>query len=155
MIIEQKLSDLGITLPEIPKPVAAYVPAIELNDWLFTSGQLPLIRGELKYQGKLGQEVTTEQGYEAAKICALNALSAAKSVIGDLNNIEQIVKVVGFVNSASGFTEQPAVINGASEFLKQIFGERGVHARSAVGVAELPLGATVEIEIIFKIKGDL
>lgn len=153
MKIEQKLAKLGLTIPQPPKPVAAYVPAIQMNDQLFTSGQLPVVQGELKYRGKVGQELTKEQGYEAAKICALNALSAAKMVIGELDNIEQIVKVVGYVNSAPGFTEQPAVVNGASEFLKQLFGEqRGAHARSAVGVAELPLDAAVEVEIIFQLK---
>ena len=152
MNIEQKLADLGITLPETPKPVAAYVPALLTNDLVFTSGQLPMVEGELKFKGKLGLDVTKEQGYEAAKIGALNALSAAKSVTEDLDKIEQVVKVVGFVNSAPGFTEQPAVINGASEFLKQVLGDKGAHARSAVGVAELPLGAAVEIEIIFKVN---
>ena len=151
MNINQKLADMGITLPETPKPVAAYVPAIKIDNWVYTSGQLPMVRAELKFKGKLGKEITKEQGYLAAKICALNALSAIKSVIGDLDQIEQIVKVVGFVNSAPGFTEQPAVINGASEFLKEIFGEKGAHARSAVGVAELPLGASVELEIILKV----
>ena len=152
MQIEQNLARLGYTLPQTPKPVAAYVPAIKINDWIYTSGQLAMVKGELKYKGKVGKDITKEEGYEAAKICALNALSAAKSVIGDLDKIEQVVKVVGFVNSAPGFTGQPAVINGASEFLKEVFDEKGAHARSAVGVAELPLGASVEIEMIFKVK---
>ena len=111
-----------------------------------------MVTGQLKFKGKLGKEITKEQGYEAAKICALNALSAIKSVVGDLDRIEQVVKVVGFVASAEGYTEQPAVVNGASEFLKELLGENGAHARSAVGVAELPLGAAVEIEMIVKVK---
>jgi enamine deaminase RidA (YjgF/YER057c/UK114 family) len=152
MKVEQKLNSLGLSLPQTPKPVAAYIPALQINDLVFTSGQLPMVTGQLKFKGKLGKEITKEQGYEAAKICALNALSAIKSVVGDLDRIEQVVKVVGFVASAEGFTEQPAVVNGASEFLKELLGENGAHARSAVGVAELPLGAAVEIEMIVKVK---
>lgn len=152
MTIEEKLKSLGSILPQTPKPVAAYIPAIQVNDMVYTSGQIPLVAGELKLKGKLGREISKEMGYQAAKICALNALSVIKSVIGDLDRIEQIIKVVGFVASAEGFTEQPAVINGASEFLKELFGEKGAHARSAVGVAELPLGAAVELEMIVKVK---
>jgi enamine deaminase RidA (YjgF/YER057c/UK114 family) len=152
MTIEQKLTSLGLTLPQTPKPVAAYIPAIQVDNMVYTSGQIPVVAGELKFKGKLGREISKEQGYKAAKICALNALSAIKSVIGDLNRIEQIVKVVGFVASAEGFTDQPAVVNGASEFLKELFGEQGAHARSAVGMAELPLGAAVELEMIVKVK---
>jgi enamine deaminase RidA (YjgF/YER057c/UK114 family) len=152
MTIEQKLTSLGLTLPQTPKPVAAYIPAIQVDNMVYTSGQIPVVAGELKFTGKLGREISKEQGYKAAKICALNALSAIKSVIGDLNRIEQIVKVVGFVASAEGFTDQPAVVNGASEFLKELFGEQGAHARSAVGMAELPLGAAVELEMIVKVK---
>ena len=152
MKVEQKLSSFGLTLPQTPKPVAAYIPALQINDLVFTSGQLPMVNGQLRFKGKLGKEITKEQGYEAAKICALNALSAIKGVIGDLDRIEQVVKVVGFVASAEGFTEQPAVVNGVSEFLKELLGENGAHARSAVGVAELPLGAAVEIEMIVKVK---
>ncbi|MDZ7265049.1 MAG: RidA family protein [candidate division KSB1 bacterium] len=152
MTIEEKIASLGFNLPPTPKPVAAYVPAIAVGDLVFSSGQLPLVSGELAAKGKVGREVTKEQAYAAARICALNALSAIKSVIGNLDRIERIVKVVGFVASAEGFTEQPHVINGASEFLKEIFGNQGSHARSAVGVAELPLGAAVEVELIAKIK---
>ncbi len=152
MTVEQKLQSMGITLPETPKPVAAYIPAIQTGNLVFTSGQIPMVKGELKYKGKLGLEITKQQGYEAAKLCAINALSAVKSLIGDLDKIEQIIKVVGFVASADGFTEQPAVVNGASEFLQEALGEKGVHARSAVGVAELPLGVAVEVELIVKIK---
>ena len=152
MTYEEKLKSLGLTLPLTPKPVAAYIPAIQAENMVYTSGQLPVVAGELKFKGKLGKEISKEQGYEAAKICALNALSAIKSVIGELDRIEQIVKVVGFVGSAEGFTDQPAVINGASEFLKELFGDKGSHARSAVGMAELPLGAAVELEMIVKVK---
>lgn len=152
MKIEKKMIALGLELPETPKPVAAYVPAIKAGDFVYTSGQIPLVKGELNFKGKLGKDITLEQGKEAAKICALNALSAAKSVLGNLDHIEQVVKVVGFVNSAIDFVDQPAVINGASELLKEIFGDNGAHARSAVGVAELPFGAAVEVEMIFKIK---
>lgn len=152
MTIEEKVQSLGLTLPQTPKPVAAYIPAIQVDNLVYTSGQLPVVAGELKFKGKLGREITKQQGYQAAKICALNALSAIKSVIGELDRIEQVVKVVGFVASAEGFTEQPAVVNGASELLKQLFGDQGAHARSAVGMAELPLGAAVELEMIVKVK---
>ncbi len=152
MTIEEKITALGFSLPPTPKPVAAYVPAIAAGDLVFSSGQLPLSNGQLAAKGKVGQDVTKEQAYAAARICALNSLSAIKSVIGDLDRIQQIVKVVGFVASAEGFTEQPSVINGASEFFKEIFGTQGAHARSAVGVAELPLGAAVELEMIVRIK---
>lgn len=152
MTAEEKLKSMGFSLPQTPKPVAAYIPAVQVDKLIFTSGQLPIVKGELKFKGKIGKEITIEQGYEAARICALNALSAIKSVVGDLDRIEKIVKVVGFVASAEGFVEQPAVVNGASEFLKELFGEKGVHARSAVGMAELPLGASVELEMIVEVK---
>lgn len=152
MKVEEKLKSMGLTLPETPKPVAAYIPAIRVGDIVYTSGQIPMVKGELKFKGKLGDEISKEKGYEAAKICALNALSAVKGLIGDLDQLDRIIKVVGFVASAEGFTEQPAVVNGASEFLKELFGEKGLHARSAVGVAELPLGVPVEIEMIVQVK---
>ena len=154
MSIELKLQELGLTLPEPAKPVAAYVPAVQVSGMVYTSGQIPLVKGEVKYKGKLGSDFTVEEGYEAAKICALNCLAAAKGVIGNLDRIEKVVKVVGFVNSAPGFTDQPKVVNGASELLGKVFGPAGEHARSAVGVAELPLGVAVEIEMIFQIKAD-
>jgi len=152
MNVEQKLQELGLQLPEIAKPIAAYVPAIRVADTVYTSGQIPLVKGEVKFKGKLGREFVIEDGYEAAKICALNCLAAAKSVIEDLDRIEKVIKVVGFVNSEVGFTDQPKVVNGASELLGKVFGPNGAHARSAVGVAELPLGVAVEIEMIFQIK---
>ena len=154
MSIELKLQELGLTLPEPAKPVAAYVPAVQVSGMVYTSGQIPLVKGEVKFKGKLGRDFTVEEGYEAAKICALNCLAAAKGIIGNLDRIEKVVKVVGFVNSAPEFTDQPKVINGASELLGKVFGPAGEHARSAVGVAELPLGVAVEIEMIFQIKAN-
>jgi enamine deaminase RidA (YjgF/YER057c/UK114 family) len=151
-MFESKLKELGFDLPPAPKPVAAYVPAVETGGYVYTAGQLPFVDGELKYIGKLGDELSEEQGCEAAKICALNCLSAVKGVVGSLDNIERIVKVTGFVNSTPGFTRQPGVINGASELLGEIFGEAGLHARSAVGVAQLPLGAACEVEMIVKVS---
>ena len=152
MNIENRIKSLGIILPETPKPVTAYIPAIKVEKLIFTSGQIPIVKGKLKYQGKLGSDLTQEQGFKAAQICIINGLSALRDVIGDLDDIEQIVKVVGYVASAANFNDQPLVVNGASELLQEIFGERGVHARSAVGVAELPLNVPVEIELIVKIK---
>ena len=149
---EAKLKEMGITLPETPKPLAAYVPAVQTGDFVYTSGQIPLAAGELKYKGKVGSDLTEEQGNEAAKLCAINCLSAVKTLIGSLDKIERIVKATGFVNSAPGFSSQPKVMNGASEFLGEVFGEAGKHARSAVGVSELPLNAAVEVEIIVKLK---
>jgi enamine deaminase RidA (YjgF/YER057c/UK114 family) len=149
----QKLTELGLTLPPTPKPVAAYVPAVRDGNIVYTSGQIAVVAGELKYKGKLGRELTIEQGYEAARICALNALAAVVSQAGSIENIEQILKVVVFVASAPGFTDQPKVANGASELLGQVFGAAGQHARSAVGVAELPLDTPVEVELVVKVKG--
>lgn len=152
MSFEARLKELGIELPSAPKPVAAYVPAVLTGGFIYTSGQITMVQGELKYKGKIGKDLTIEQGYEAARVCVLNALSVVRDVAGSLDAIEQIVKVVGFVNSASGFTDQPKVINGASELLRDIFGPAGQHARSAVGVNELPLDTAVEIEMIVKLK---
>jgi enamine deaminase RidA (YjgF/YER057c/UK114 family) len=150
--VENKLKSLGLKLPEIPKPLGAYVPAIRVGDILFTSGQGPIIEGKIKYQGKLGKDLTLEEGYEAAKLCALNCLSAIKMEIGDLDKIERIVKLVGFVNSAQGFTKQSLVINGASDLLQNLFGEKGKHVRVSVGVSELPNNMAVELEIMVKLK---
>ncbi|MBT9258551.1 MAG: RidA family protein [Clostridiales bacterium] len=152
MTREEKLQALGHPLPEVPKPVAAYVPAVKVGSFVYTSGQLPTQKGELLVKGKLGREVTVEEGQKAARQAVLNALAAVKSVAGSLENIEKIVKLVGFVASHEGFTQQPQVVNGASELLKEVFGEAGEHARSAVGVAELPLGAPVEIELVVALK---
>ncbi|MCH7773989.1 MAG: RidA family protein [Bacteroidetes bacterium] len=151
-MVEEKIKELGFTLPETPKPLAAYIPAIRTGDYVYTSGQVPFADGELKYSGKIGFDLSIEEGQKAAELCALNGLSAIKSEIGDLNKIEQIVKVTVFVNSADGFTDQPKVANGASEFLGKIFGEAGKHVRSAVGVNELPVNSAVEVEMIVKVK---
>lgn len=152
MSIEAKLKEMGLALPAAPKPVAAYVPAVKAGDYVYTSGQIPFVNGELVFKGKVGKEINESQGYEAAKVCALNCLSVIKAQVGSLDNIEQVVKVVGFVNSADGFNMQPKVINGASELLGALFGEKGQHARSAVGVNELPLGAACEVEMVVKVK---
>lgn len=152
MSVEDKLNEMGLELPAAPKPVAAYVPAVKVDGYVYTAGQIPFVNGELKYKGKLGKELDESKGYDAARTCVLNCLSVIKAQIGSLDNIVQVVKVVGFVNSAPGFSNQPKVINGASELLGQLFGEQGAHARSAVGVNELPLDAACEVEMIVKVK---
>lgn len=149
--IEQKIIELGFSLPETAKPLAAYIPAVQSGNLVFTSGQLPMIEGSLSETGKVGGTVSPERAKELATVCALNALAAVKTVIGDLDKIKRIVKVVGFVSSVPEFTAQPAVVNGASEFLGAVFGDKGIHARSAVGVAVLPLDAPVEIELIVEV----
>jgi enamine deaminase RidA (YjgF/YER057c/UK114 family) len=151
-MIEEKIKKLGFEIPEAPKPLAAYTPALQLGDMVYTSGQVPIEKGELKYAGKVGFDLTVEEGQKAAEICALNGLSAIKGVINDLDKIEKILKVTVFVNSADGFTDQPKVANGASELLGNIFGDAGRHVRSAVGVNELPIDSAVEIEMIVKVK---
>ncbi|MYS22536.1 Enamine deaminase RidA, house cleaning of reactive enamine intermediates, YjgF/YER057c/UK114 family [Streptomyces sp. DvalAA-14] len=145
--VEARLAELGITLPEVVPPLAAYQPAVRSGAYVFTAGQLPMVDGKLPATGKVGAEVTPEQAKELARVCALNALAAVRSVIGDLDRIARVVKVVGFVASTPDFTGQPGVVNGASELLGEVLGERGVHARSAVGVTVLPLDAPVEVEI--------
>lgn len=150
--VEDKLKEMGLVVPDAPKPVAAYVPGVKADGYVYTAGQIPLVKGELKYKGKCGADVSVEDGYEAAKTCCLNCLGVIKSLIGDLDKVEQIVKVVGFVNSADGFQAQPKVINGASELLGVLYGAKGAHARSAVGVSELPMGATCEVEIVAKVR---
>ncbi|MFI6850449.1 RidA family protein [Kitasatospora sp. NBC_00085] len=150
--VEEKLAELGLSLPPVAAPVAAYVPALRSGEFVFTSGQLPMVGGKLPSTGKVGAEVTPEEAKQLAQTCALNALAAIKSVIGDLDQIERVVKVVGFVASAPDFTGQPGVINGASELLGQVLGEAGVHARSAVGVTVLPLDAPVEVELQVRVK---
>jgi enamine deaminase RidA (YjgF/YER057c/UK114 family) len=151
-MFELKLKEMGITILEAPKPLAAYVPAVKEGNLVFTSGQLPMSEGQLKYKGKLGKDISEEDAKAAAKLCAINCLSVVKSVIGSLDNIERILKVVAFVNSTEDFTAQPAIANGASEFFVEVFGDAGKHSRSAVGVSQLPLGAPVEVEIIVKVK---
>ncbi|GLV51444.1 LysR family transcriptional regulator [Thermobispora bispora] len=149
---EQRLAELGLALPEVAAPLAAYVPAVRSGAYVYTSGQLPLVEGKLPATGKVGAEVPVEEAQRLARICALNALAAVKSVVGDLSSVVRIVKVVGFVASAPGFTGQPQVVNGASELLVDVFGEAGKHARSAVGVAVLPLDAPVEVELIAEVR---
>lgn len=148
---EEKLKEMGLALPDVPAPVAAYVPGLQAGDLVFTSGQLPTSAGKLA-KGKLGADMTEEDGYKAARVSALNCLAVVKSVIGDLDRVERVVKVTGFVNSAPDFTAQPKVVNGASDLLVEVFGDAGKHSRSAVGVSALPLGACCEVEIIVKIK---
>ena len=145
--VEARLQELGHTLPGVAAPVAAYVPAVVSGGHVFTSGQLPFVEGALPAAGKVGAAVSPEQAKELAALCAINALAAIKDRIGDLDRITRIVKVTGFVASDPSFTGQPAVINGASELLGSVFGEAGAHARSAVGVAVLPLDAPVEVEV--------
>ncbi len=149
---EKNLLIKGLKLPEIPNPVAAYIPAKQTGNLIFTSGQLPIIKGELISKGILGQDVEIDEANKAARICTLNALAAIKGVIGDLDRIRQIVRVVGYVASVPTFTQQPAVVNGASELLLEIFGENGKHARSAIGMAVLPLNASVEIELTVEVE---
>ncbi|MEU9498713.1 MULTISPECIES: RidA family protein [unclassified Streptomyces] len=144
---EDKIAALGLKLPDVVPPLAVYQPAVRSGSYVFSSGQLPMVGGALPVTGKVGAEVSPERAQELAATCALNALAAVKSVIGDLDKIRRVVKVVGFVASAPDFTGQPGVLNGASELLGEILGDKGVHARSAVGVAVLPLDAPVEVEI--------
>lgn len=148
---EERLAELGLSIPEVPAPVAAYVPAVRSGNQVFTSGQLPMRSGELMTVGKVGGEVSAEEAYACAQQCALNAIAAVRSVIGDLSQVKRVVKVVAFVASTPDFTGQPGVANGASELLGKVFGDAGVHARSAVGVPALPLDAPVEVEILVEV----
>ena len=148
----ERLAALGLTLPPVTAPVAAYVPAVQTGSHIYVSGQVPVADGKVAATGKVGAEVSTEDAAGLARICALNALAAAANVAGGLDNIGRIVKVVGFVASAPGFNGQPQVINGASELLIEVLGEDGRHARSAIGVAELPLNVPVEVELIAEVR---
>ena len=150
--IEERLTELGLFIPEAPKPVAAYIHAKKTGNLIFTAGQLPMVNGELISKGLLGQDVEIEEANKAARICTINALAAIKGLIGDLDQIQQFVRVVGYVASVPTFTQQPVVVNGASELLLEIFGDEGKHARSAVGMAVLPLNASVEIELTVEVK---
>jgi enamine deaminase RidA (YjgF/YER057c/UK114 family) len=145
--VEKNLAALGLALPQVAAPLAAYVPAVQSGRHIHTSGQLPLVDGTLPLNGKVGAEVTPDQAKELARTCVLNALAAVKQITGDLDRIARVVKAVGYVASTPDFTGQPSVVNGASELLGEILGDNGIHARSAVGVAVLPLNAPVEIEI--------
>jgi enamine deaminase RidA (YjgF/YER057c/UK114 family) len=148
---EERLAGLGLAVPEVAKPVAAYVPALRSGNYVFTSGQLPMREGQLITTGKVGGEVTAEEAVECARQCALNAIAAVRAEIGELSNVKRIVKVVAFVASTPDFTGQPGVANGASELFGEVFGEVGQHARSAVGVPVLPLDAPVEVELIVEV----
>ena len=149
---EARLRELGYELPAVPEPAGAYVPATRAGTLIFTAGQLPFENGELRKTGKVGDVVSAEEAYAAARLCALNALAAAAAEAGGLDRISRIVKVTGFVASAAGFNAQPQVINGASELIGEVFGEAGLHARSAVGVVELPLDAPVEVELVAQLE---
>lgn len=151
MSIADRLKELGITLPAPPRPVAAYVPAVRTGNLLFISGQLPSVDGKIQYPGKVPVDISQEDAYAAARLATINALAVAQGELGSLEKITRVVRVMGHVASSPGFTGQPAVINGASELLGEIFGERGRHSRAALGAAELPLGACVEIEMILEV----
>ncbi|OMC43943.1 LysR family transcriptional regulator [Mycolicibacterium fortuitum] len=150
MTVSSRLTELGIELPDVVAPLAAYVPAVRTGNLVYTAGQLPIQAGDLLATGKVGEEITPEQGKELARVCGLNALAAVHALVG-IDSVVRVVKVVGFVASAPGFNGQPGVVNGASELFGEIFGEAGAHARSAVGVSELPRNAPVEVEIIVEI----
>ncbi len=149
--VEERLGALGLAVPEVVPPVAAYVPAVRTGVYVYTSGQLPMVEGAMPATGKVGDAVSPEQAKELAAACALNAIAAVKALVGDLDTVVRVVKVVGFVASAPDFTGQPGVVNGASELLGAAFGDAGVHARSAVGVVALPLDAPVEVEIVVEV----
>ncbi|AEV72731.1 putative translation initiation inhibitor, yjgF family [Mycolicibacterium rhodesiae NBB3] len=150
MSVSAKLAELGIQLPDVVPPLAAYVPAARTGNLVYTAGQLPMDAGSLVQSGKVGADVTPEDGKALARVCALNALAAVHSLVG-IDSVTRVVKVVGFVASAPGFNGQPGVINGASQLFGEVFGDAGAHARSAVGVSELPLDAPVEVEVIFEV----
>ena len=152
MSFEDRLTQMGLELPLPPKPVATYVPAVQAGELLFLSGVLPFRDGKLTLVGKLGQELTVEQGYEESRVALLNALAIVRNHLGTLDRVKQVVRLVGHVASADGFVQQPAVINGASDLLVKLFGETGRHARVAVGAVQLPLNAPVELELILQVS---
>ena len=151
-MIEEKLNELGVSLPTAPKPAGSYVPVVVSGKLAFVSGQIPIIDGQVIYQGKVGIEQSIEQAQKAAKLCIINGLAQINTYFGTLDNLEKIIKISGFVNSAQDFTEHPKVINAASDFLVEIFGEEGRHSRIAIGVSSLPLNATVEIDMLVEIS---
>lgn len=153
MSIEHRLTELGMTLPSPPNPVATYVPSVQVGDLLFISGMVPSRDGRVVFRGKVGGEISKEQAYEAAKLALLNALATIRRAASSLDRVQRIVRMTGYVASDEGFTEQPFVINGASDLLVALFGEAGRHARVAVGVAELPMGVPVELELIVRLAG--
>jgi enamine deaminase RidA (YjgF/YER057c/UK114 family) len=150
--VESRLAELGLELPEVATPAGAYVPAVISGNLVFTAGQIPLVDGKLMAEGRLGAEISAEEGKDIAQRCALNAIAAVKSALGDLERVKKVVKVVGFVASNPEFTAQPGVVNGASELLQAAFGDKGIHARSAVGVAVLPLNSPVEVELVVEFE---
>ena len=150
--VEKRLAELGVTLPQVVAPLAAYVPAVRSGNLVWTSGQLPFVDGKLATTGKVGAEVDADTAKMLARTCALNAIAAINSQVADLDQVRRIVKVVGFVASDPSFTGQPGVINGASEFLGEVFGDHGKHARSAVGVAVLPMDSPVEVEVVVEVE---
>ncbi len=150
--INQRLAELAIVLPKAVAPVASYLPFVVTGNLVFISGQLPIWNGEIKYQGKLGESLSLDEGYQAARLCALNLITQAhEAVAGDLDRVRRVVKLTGFVNTTTDFSDQPKVINGASELMADVFGESGRHARVAVGCSSLPLGAAVEVDGIFEV----
>jgi enamine deaminase RidA (YjgF/YER057c/UK114 family) len=149
--VTERLTELGIELPEVVTPLASYVPAVRTGNLVYTSGQLPMVAGVLPQSGKVGGEVSPTDAKELARLCALNALAAVHSLVG-IDSVARVVKVVGFVASAPGFNGQPGVVNGASQLFGDVFGDAGAHARSAVGVSELPLDAPVEVEIVVEVE---
>lgn len=152
MSFEARVKELGLSIPEAPRPVANYVPAVQVGALVFASGQTPTTSGQLTMSGKLGREISIEQGQEGARLALLNCLAEVCVVTGSLNGIKRVVKLTGYVASAEGFGDQPLVVNGASLLLEEIFGEAGKHARAAIGVAELPGGAPVEVELIVEVE---
>jgi enamine deaminase RidA (YjgF/YER057c/UK114 family) len=148
---EQRLAELGIEIPDVVAPLASYVPAVRSGSYVYTSGQVPMVKGQIPVTGKVGAEVDPDTAKDCARVCALNALAAVRSITGDLSAVTRVVKVVGYVASDPSFTGQPGVVNGASDLLGQIFGDAGIHARSAVGVVALPLDAPVELELIVEV----
>jgi len=151
--IDARLAELGIELPQAPKPAAAYIPAVRSGNLIFVSGQVPFDNGELAWKGKVGVEYSLEEGQQAARLCALNAIAVAKDVLdGDLDRITRVVKLGGFVNCPADFEQHPAVINGASNVVGEVFGDKGAHARFAVGVGSLPFNVAVEVEAIFEVE---
>ena len=154
MSFEQRLTELGLEVPVLPPPAASYVPAVRTGNLVFASGQTPTVAGRLVIAGKVGADVTVEQGQEAARLAALNCLAEVRGLLGSLDMVTRVVKLTGYVASAAGFGDQPVVINGASRLMEDVFGPAGRHARAALGVAELPAGAPVEIELVVEVRGD-
>jgi enamine deaminase RidA (YjgF/YER057c/UK114 family) len=153
MTADEKLRELGITLPPAPAAVGAYLPWVRTGNLVFTSGQLPWLEGKLAYTGKLGADLGVEQGYQAARLCAINGIAQLKAAAGDLERVRQIVRIEGYVHAAPGFHDHPKVLNGASELLNEVFGTRGRHARTALGINEMPLNAAVQLSVIAEIVG--